>query len=85
MVPSLSAANSKQRLLSDFDPGSVTVPSKLLIGSTVNVSTASFAAIFNIDPVPVADRGLNFTVEENPFICSDALQKIVNTTIVFDE
>lgn len=36
--PSLSAANNRHRLLSDFDPGNVTVPSRLLMGFTVNVS-----------------------------------------------
>ena len=48
--PSLNAASNKQRLLNDLDPGNVTVPSKLLIGVTVNVSV-SVADIERVDVV----------------------------------
>jgi hypothetical protein len=43
VFPSLNAASNKHRLLSDLDPGNVTVPSKLLIGFTVNVSGGAVA------------------------------------------
>ena len=38
VVPLLSAAKRRQRLLKDLDPGNVTVPSRLFIGVTVSVS-----------------------------------------------
>ena len=43
VLPSLRAARRSQRLLRDLDPGSVTVPSRLLIGFSVSVSTFSDA------------------------------------------
>mmetsp|Transcript_8443 Transcript_8443/g.23411 ORF Transcript_8443/g.23411 Transcript_8443/m.23411 type:complete len:207 (-) Transcript_8443:237-857(-) len=43
--PWLKAAKSKQRLLRDLDPGSVTVPSKLLMGVTVRDSVSFSDAV----------------------------------------
>lgn len=45
VVPSLRAARSKQRLLRDFDPGRVMVPSSDFIGFRVRV----FSSLFSID------------------------------------
>jgi hypothetical protein len=61
VLPSLKAARRRQRLLRDFDPGSVTVPSKLLIGSTVYVSAITEAIFTALEPArtPTLCKGVN--------------------------
>jgi hypothetical protein len=45
VVPSLRAARRRHRLLRDLEPGSVTVPSRLLIGATARVSVSLSDAV----------------------------------------
>ncbi len=48
VFPSDNAASSRQRLESDLEPGSVTVPSREVMGDTVNVLVSSLIAIEDI-------------------------------------
>ena len=51
VLPSDRAARRRHRLLRDFDPGRVTVPSRDLIGATVKVLVASSTAAMDNNDV----------------------------------
>mmetsp|Transcript_3293 Transcript_3293/g.7243 ORF Transcript_3293/g.7243 Transcript_3293/m.7243 type:complete len:135 (-) Transcript_3293:27-431(-) len=86
--PSESAAKRRQRLLRDLEPGSVTVPSKLLIGVTVKVSAEeAVEAISKIDErccwVLKAD-GLNaVAAPHNERLAKEKRRFMVVTRLIF--